>query len=147
MFLQEQKGKVLMKGGNYMNCLEIKKCIEYLTSDDMYFVSFDWHSLNDRGNACSGRLDQYDNEEELKNFETLRNLVCEAMPKGSLLYGDCAERMSMYFGRNFVHYNYCAKLVARALDGISSLDELKAMVYQSLRFRYEKTREALHRGY
>ena len=26
-FLQEQKGKVLMKGGNYMNCLEIKNVL------------------------------------------------------------------------------------------------------------------------
>lgn len=125
-----------------MNQTEIRNCIELLVADAMLFATFGWHSFDDRGSACAGRMDKFDSEDERLEFEKLLQDVREVMPKNSELFKECSNLMANYFERVYVQYDYCTKLVARVLNGTESYHEFK----MTLRFSVEARRTMLERA-
>lgn len=120
-----------------MNTNEVAKTVEFLTSDPFIFSSYGWSSFNDRGNACSGRMDEFDSLEEEVAFEQFKMTVKKAMPPKTALYNRCASSMQMYFDRCSVKYDYVIKLVTRALFD-STYEEVVDLVKSSLEFRYQR---------
>ena len=126
-----------------MTRTELTKSIELMTSDLMFFQSFGWYEFTDRGNACTGRLDKFSDENEKLEYDRFLADVRAAVPRNTDLYFYVSEAFRTYFGKTYVRYDFATKLLARALESVSSLDELKGYIKLSLTYRIKQETESL----
>ncbi len=126
-----------------MTRTELEKSIELLTSDLMYFKTFGWYEFTNRGNCCTGRLDRYSDDNEKLKFELFLSEVRAAVPRKSDLYYYVSEAFRTYFGETYVRYDFATKLLARALESVSSVDELKGYIKLSLNYRIKQEAQSL----
>ena len=94
------------------NIGEIKRSIRLLIK---YPNTFVYAEFGDKGNACTGRLDEMCTEENIDYAETYAAVV-QAMPKYSELHKQFAPVLKKKLGlKVWPRYDYMVKILARIL--------------------------------
>ena len=96
-----------------MNLDETKKALDKIKHNPECFV---WQDFGDRGNPCTGRLDNLSTSIEIeKNALSLAN-VKQAMPKYSDLHSSLSKNVACEIGANWVTYDWLSKVLGRILE-------------------------------